>query len=271
MELLIHFCDENRPDRFAEYLFCLEQNIANCYISKIHCFRMVGVVLPDHVLNSHKMVFIDVDHRSTFKELLDYANNELLGRAVVIANLDIFLSHENNWVEVEKTLGGSNKLVLAQSRTEYENATNQFLDPGLDGLSYANAQDAWIFKTPVFLDDVDFEIGTIGADNALADRFKKAGYIPMNLASRYRIFHYDVCRGKTSANAVNVHYNESKDLGSVFTRKPEERGYYLVPDFDRMKNIDNVLNGIGMDDIAKYMIICDILTQFVKIDNSVDR
>jgi hypothetical protein len=37
-----------------------------------------------------------------------------------------------------------------------------------------------------------------------------------------------------------------------------------------MKNIDSVLNGLGMDDIAKYMIICDILSQFIKIDNSVD-
>ena len=127
-----------------------------------------------------------------------------------------------------------------------------------------------MFKTPIFLDDVDFEIGTIGADNALANRFKKAGFIPVNLASRYRVYHYDVCRGKTSTNAVNVHYNESKDLGSVFTRKPEERGYYLVPDFDRMKSIDSVLDGLGVDDITKYIIICDILSQFIKIDNSVD-
>ena len=48
--------------------------------------------------------------------------------------------------------------------------------------------------------DFDFELGFLGCDNAIADRFFKAGYKVINQPVTYKIFHYDIAKGKNSSN-----------------------------------------------------------------------
>jgi hypothetical protein len=52
--------------------------------------------------------------------------------------------------------------------------------PGFARIAFAVAQDAWIFRAPFEVADCDFEIGTLGCDNALAHRIKCAGRLPIN-------------------------------------------------------------------------------------------
>src|SRR5205085_12236877 len=127
------------------------------------------------------------------------------------------------------------------SRTEWDIDGKMFLDPGLAQMAFANSQDAWIFKAPMELPDCDFEIGSLGCDNAIAERIKRSGRVPINAASRFRIFHYDRWRGKNFANQAEVHKSESAWRPS---RHPERDGQYLVPDIDQLRSVDQILNAL---------------------------
>jgi len=230
---------------------------------------MKGAKIPASIKSDEKIKLVTVKSRPTFREMVDYANEHILRKTAVIANLDIFFSADSDWYEAEKLLVENERMVLALSRHEFESRSNIFLDPTLGKIFYANAQDAWLFKTPLKVDNVDFEVGTLGADNAFADRLVKGGYIPVNLASRYQIYHFDVCRGKNGANAVEVHYRDSVEQNSLYSRFPEKSGLYFVPDFDKCNSVDHFLNAIGVDSVSKYRIICDLLSSIMKVNNEV--
>lgn len=266
MELIVHFCDEKRQERLNEYLFCLEKNLDNSQISVVHCLCMDGVNLPERIMQRENIRISYVKNRPTFAELIEYANKNVIGIAA-ISNLDIFFDHGANWKEAEQYILNNSTVVMALSRIEYHSEQHKFLDPNLANIGHAIAQDAWVFKTPLNVQNAGFEIGTMGADNAIADRLKKAGYFPINYATRYKIYHYDVCRGKTAANANQVHLEDSVNQNTVYSRYPEEDGAYLVPDIDKITSVDGIIAALGVDENTRYFIICDLLSRYIKINN----
>lgn len=266
MELVIHFCNEKRVDRLNEFLFCLQKNLDNPIFDVIHCLCMDGVVLPDTMLAREHLKVVPVSSRPTFTELVEYANKNVSGVAA-IANLDIFFDINSKWSEAELYVSDNRNVVLALSRTEYVDEHTKFLDPNLSALGYATAQDAWVFMAPIKVSDCDFEIGTMGADNAFADRLKKSGYYPMNYGTRYKIFHFDVCRGKTAANANAIHFQDSVSQDSIYSRYPEEKGSYLVPDIEKITSVDGIIMALGVDPVTRYFLICDLMSRYIKISN----
>jgi hypothetical protein len=86
----------------------------------------------------------------------------------------------------------------------------------------------------------------------------------VNAASRYRIFHYDRCRGKSFANQAEVHRAERAGRPQ---KHPEEQGQYLLPDIDQIKSVDELLKSLGVSEMAKYVVICDTVSRFIKLNN----
>jgi len=207
-----------------------------------------------------------------------------------IMNLDIFLDSNSNWALTKGKLNEG--YIFAQSRHEFSlDELQQGKEPKMDinfaRMMHSHTQDAWLFKTPININinnniypdsDFDFELGFLGCDNAIADRFVKCGYKVINQPETYKIFHYDVSKGKTSTNYMEKHKNETKQL-EVQNMKPKNKypervGSYLVPNFDQMlgngQDIDfiSIINGLGgCSNLERYEFISKLFSSRIVISN----
>ena len=262
IHLIIQYCNDPRPARQAEYDECLRRNLANPHIAAVHDLLETQTNLPEEFRDHPKHRLTVIGRWMTYRDAFEYANTRLPGETVAIANADIFLDPNSPWDQASAALESG--IVLCQSRTEFAPGRPPFKDPEFDQMFYANSQDAWIFRAPLEVPECDFEIGELGCDNAIADRIRRTGKIPVNLADRFVIFHYDQARGKTFANQKQVHQGERADRPQ---RHPEQHGQYLVPNMDQAKSIDQMLTALGVSDLNRYQVYCDVLSHFLKIGN----
>jgi hypothetical protein len=262
IHLIIQYCNDRRPARQAEYDECVRRNLANPEIAAVHNLVEAATIVPAEFRSHEKYRERPLDHWMMYRDAFEYAAANLAGEIVCLANLDIFLDPTCGWDSVGPILDAN--IVLCQSRIEFAPDRQPYKDAGLNEAGFANSQDAWVFRPPLLPADCDFEIGELGCDNAIAHRIKQAGKLPVNLADRYRIFHYDQARGKTFANQHEIH---AADRPTRPRRHPERAGQYLVPNLDQVKSVDAILNALKVPELQRYMVICDVLSHFVKIDN----
>ena len=247
--------------------YCVRRNLANRHVDRIHSLAAHDTPIPDDIRSHRKFTPVCLDRRLTFRDAFDHANRNLAGRMVGICNLDVFLDEASDWASAEHLVRGR-AIVLCQSRTEFSITGDTHLDPTFASLAFANAQDAWFFVAPLELPAIEFELGTLGCDNALAERIKRAGAIPVNMASRYRILHYDVCRGKQGGNTNEIHRQEALSRGTTYSQYPERDGCYLTPDIDMIPSVDDLLRTLAVDEIRRYQIVSDIVSERIQIRNN---
>ncbi len=179
LDLLIQYVNAPQPARAAEYDYCVRRNLANPSIASVHSLNTPDTVAPEEFRNHPKYHESPIEKWMTYRDAFAYANRHLTGKTVCIANLDIFLDAEDSdWPRAAEMV--SQPLVLCLSRLEFNADGTTFEDPGFERVAFAVTQDAWIFRAPFEVPDCDFEIGTLGCDNALAHRIKRAGRLPVN-------------------------------------------------------------------------------------------
>lgn len=261
IHLIVQYCNDPRTGRQAEYDECLRRNLACPAITAVHNLVEPHTSVPEEFRTHAKMREQRLDRWLTYQDAFAYANERLQGEVVAITNLDIFLDPASSWNDLGFLTNG---VVLCLSRFEWDIDGRISRDPGFERLGFANTQDAWVFQAPFEVPDCDFEIGTLGCDNAIAERIKRAGRIPVNAASRFRVFHYDRFRGKTSANQQEIHRSDRADRPR---RRPEDEGQYLLPDMDQVRSVDQLLTALNATDLQRYMVVCDVMSRFVRIKN----
>jgi len=270
MILLQSYYNPKQEDRRAEIEYCLEQNLNNPNIQKVVLFLdNESVEYPENskieALLTKDVAFPEEKGTFTFSMAFGYAMQKYKDSICCLINNDIFLDHDvfSDMTEIKNLV--ENNIVLSLSRHEYDLKTKTgVLDENFRRMMFAHTQDAWIFKANFCPKDSEFAPGTLGSDNAINDRLKKHGKIPINLGTKYKIYHVDTARGKTSANFLN------KDFRSKEREKyPEESGQLLTPDY-------GMINGMSLDQFAKqlnfnhidtYEILCEMMTKKVKIKN----
>ncbi len=264
LSVLIQYCNDPRPERMAEYDECVRRNLANPYVKAVHNLVEPSVTVPDEFTRHRRYVERPIDSWLTYRAAFEYANAVLPDEIVALVNLDIFLDPDSDWPRAEAMLRGGHA-VFCLARTEFCADGSTYKDPGFADLAFATCQDAWVFKTPIAVANCDFEIGTLGCDNAIADRLVRSGYIPVNAPNHFKVFHYDRVRGKTAYTTISTHVAEGGT--ARHTRHPEREGQYLVPDYDAFQSVDKVLERLGVPELGRYAVICDVFTKFMKVHN----
>src|SRR5579862_5529441 len=247
IHLIVQYCNASTPSRQDEYDYCLRRNLNNPHIIKIHNLIEPQTKVPEEFRDHKKYFEHPLGRWMTYADALEYASTNLPGQIACLSNLDIFLDDEKtDWSQVALFVDQS--IVLCLSRIEFDGRGKTYKDPGFEKLAFANTQDVWIFRSPFQTPESDFEIGTLGCDNAFADRIRRAGRMPLNAATRFPIFHFDQCRGKSFANQAEVH---AADRAHRPRRRPEDAGQYLVPDFDQVQSVDVVLKSLNVPDLQR--------------------
>ena len=260
INIIIQSYNEQNIERRNELDLCLLENLDNPYIKFIYDLTDK----PKLNINSLKYKIIEHSKWITFQDAFIFANT-IPNEYFAIINTDIILDKNSRWDIAIKTFL-DNMYVLALSRHEYDiNTKNSKLDPIFSQLFHAHTQDAWLFKTPINIQNCDFEIGLLGCDNAIADRINKSGYNIINKPIQFKIYHVDNVRGKTSFNFISKHTENTK----ILNKHPEELGCYLLPNYDIIStiSIDDIIKMLNLNSTEKYNLICYIMSQKIKIKN----
>jgi hypothetical protein len=176
-ELITTYYKAADPEREAENLQCLVNNLNHPLIERVHLF-LQSSNRPN--LSRHdKLNFVFHDKRPTFSELFAYGNSLNVDIIKVVANSDIFFDDS-----IKLAVQALQKWdVLALTRWDYsENGSHDF---------YNNfkSQDVWIFKN--FIDESigNYHIGRHGCDIRLAYEFKNRKYKIINPSLSIKTIH----------------------------------------------------------------------------------
>jgi hypothetical protein len=264
IHVVIQYCNDARPARAAEYNECVRRNLANPYVKAVHNLVEPHTLVPEGFKSHQKYVESPLPHWLKYSDVFAYANQQLAGEVVCLCNLDIALdAAETNWDDAAAAVRGN--IVLCLGRMELADDGSVFQDPGLALFGSANAQDAWVFAAPFDVPGSDFEIGTMGCDNAIAHRIKQAGRMPVNAGSRFRILHYDRTRGR------GIGQRSAEESARTFAGRPaphaEREGKFLLPDINRVPSVDAILETLKLDELQRYAVICEVLNRLVGVRN----
>lgn len=265
LNIIIQSYEENNNERLEELKYCILGNLNNNYVKKIYDLTSKNN-LSELITSNPKYKKINYSKWLTFKDAFEFSNlykNEYF----VIINTDIMLDSNSPWESIKVFL--DNHFFLAISRHEYDKEKKTFmLDPSFSNILHCHTQDGWFFKTPVNINQCDFEIGLLGCDNAIAHRIINSGYLILNKPLQFKLFHVDSVRGKNSKNFLEHHHENDKN--KIANKHPENEGYYLLPNCDYISDysIDSLITQFNFSPVEKYKLICDIFTSKIKINNN---
>jgi|GEM_PF-996127 len=185
--LLISMYPEADAQHREELFFCLEKNLRLSWIRKIYNFDQGRPDLRQPLLRHEKIEHRPIRQWPTFKMFFDFANAELPGQKVIIANADIFfdcsLSRLKNF-----DLAGK---VLALTRHDLAPSPNRWGDVWRRS---PKSQDAWIFRAPLNPTFADIKMGWLGCDNWLAYELDRAGLVVLNPSLTIMAWHVHTSR-----------------------------------------------------------------------------
>ena len=172
MILLVGLYLDSDADRQHEFLTCIERNTNNPAIAEVHVFVEQDIDRAQLVtdwpqLASPKVRVNITGRRLTYRYLFAYANREVPGRRVVIANADIFFDHTLSRLNDYDLTG----CLICLSRCDVRP------DGSWQLFEFESSQDAWIFDSPIPEFECDFPLGVLGCDNRLAWEAAAAGLI----------------------------------------------------------------------------------------------
>lgn len=240
MELVLTISGDVNEQRYKALVAGITYNLLNQSIYKIHCLKPSAVDVPCDVVNGSKLKLVDIDHSLSYRELFEYANDNIKYTTAGIIDYDVMLDYSTNWFELQKVLIDNPKIVVALGK--HSNDGNSSFTAIR---SAADDHRGLFFRTPVKLSDINFDIDTASA--VVFDSLARAGYFPLNLSSRYRLFAAD--------------YRKR-------TRVSEGNTMRLLPDFDLVKSVDSLIQSAGVDESVRYSIICEVLTSLAKFKDA---
>ena len=269
LNIIIQTYHEKNTDRLNELVLCIVSNLQNINVNKvINLYEGPDdIYLPDIIRNHPKYICKNGFERLTYKNAFDYSNEHLNGEIVGLMNTDIMLADDFRIDDLHKIL--KDKVVIANARHEIElNGGKTFLDENFKRMFHAHTQDAWFYKTPIQVENADFELGLVGCDNAIAHRFQVSGYIIYNMPERFKIIHVDSLRGKNSQNFSEFH-KENEAKKQIKNKHPENEGQLLVPNYDAVKQMsfDKFLQMLGFTEEEKVWLMTRAISEKIKIKN----
>ena len=202
--IYINYFRDSNPERQKEYLHCINHNLGLDFVDAMIVFLEKEEHKSD-LPESSKIQYVYHPQRMEFKDVFDHANKNIEPDSViVILNLDIFLENSEEWKSIDHNFfeaGYADKALVLTRHNIVEYGSN-FVDIESDYWLHGNFCDAWVLKTPLkedFLEeDFEFCVGNAPqCDNLMMGLMSKY-YHTFSWGSKYRIYHYDVCRGAKS-------------------------------------------------------------------------
>ena len=170
-----HYTDGNET-RNKELNRCLDANINNHLIDNIFC--ICNNEGESKLLDNEKVSILLIKSRPTYNVFFQIiAKYTGVSDWNIIANTDIYFDNTLNFIN---RYSKPNTLI-ALTRWEVVGKEIKFLNR-------SDSQDSWIFKGHPKV-NCDFQMGTPGCDNVLAERFSRNGWLVINPSRTIKTYH----------------------------------------------------------------------------------
>lgn len=171
--LLINLYNEKKLERICEYIICLEENLKNKCIKKIHVIydtsKDDGNCLLLNYLKRKEVLIKFINKRPTYEDFFNLSNSIYSNSKIIISNADIFF---------DETL---DLLLNYDLNNKFIGLTRWNINKGGRSTLYLpRSQDSWIFQTPIKKFKSDFELGVLGCEHALMYNAIKNKFITLN-------------------------------------------------------------------------------------------
>lgn len=228
--IFINYYSDPDPARKHEYLYCVYNNASCEFIDKVFIFVENESHISD-IVPSEKMVFVKIPSRMEFSHVINFANTRLEPDSVIIIlNLDIFIENSEHWARIDEDFfqpGYPHKGLVCKRHN-----LNSDHSVWIEDYSWWKGEfcDAWVFKTPLnpnfVKEDFNFCVGNAPqCDNVMMYLMSKYMHV-FSWGSKYRVYHYDVCR-KGTRDSGNMIYT-----GKTDTRPSQRRNEHIdIPAF----------------------------------------
>ncbi|MDX2000939.1 MAG: hypothetical protein SFW35_00775 [Chitinophagales bacterium] len=161
--------------RQKEYLYCLQKNLDNPLIDKVHLLMETALTVPKHP----KLNAINWTKRPTYNDFFLVANDSD-ATICLIGNTDIYFDETLTLATCIKE-----NECFALTRWDVYHEGEIHLYSGA-----ACSQDTWIFRRPIRNIAGDFYLGKPGCDNRIAYEIASAGYHVTNPSKSIRSIHW---------------------------------------------------------------------------------
>jgi hypothetical protein len=245
--LLAGFYQDADPDRRAELLECVRRNVANDLIEAIHLFveepiaaEALLAAYPE--LATARIRLIEHGRRLTYRDLFGYANRQLPGQRVIVANADIYFDH--TLARLDGYDLSDRLLCLSRWDVQADGSTRLF--------DHAGSQDAWVFRAPLPDLRSDFHLGVLGCDNRLAWEADHAGLTLSNPARSVRAHHLHLSQVRR--------YNAGQWLPGPTRSVPAELLgtpwlWFVVPCMGRLDDLRRTVGSLLAQPRSSYVLV----------------
>ena len=193
--------------------------------------------------------------------MIDYANSKLHGKIIFIARCDIILPNQNDLCDLKFDLTNNND-IYALSRIDRLINGNLVRSDKLNKILYCNQQDAWIFKSPLNIEDKPHnDMSHI----LLYDKYSELYFNKILINNNYNVINdtnkLKIIRLLHENNLDNRELIDEKEID-----EEHEENIYILPDNSSLSkiNIDKLINFIGIDDKELYNLKCYIFNKYFK-------
>lgn len=204
--IYINYFRDSNPERKAEYLTCINNNLSLDFIDGLVVFLEKpehGQDLPQH----QKIITVDLPRRMEFRDCLEHAEKTLDKESLVIMlNLDIYLEDSSAWRNIGPEffdVGYPMKTLVCQRHNIREDGSLWIEERNWRKGDFC---DAWIIKTPVdprlLQEDIGFCVGGAPQCDNLMMYLMSKYYHVFYWGEKYRIFHLDNCRKNDSTSQM---------------------------------------------------------------------
>ena len=232
IEIITQFFKSNDNKRQKELDKCFTENIKNKYVNKIHFLYETDKDLEySKKFKSDKIIYFPLKKRVNYKDVIEYANNNLENKICVYLHSDMHVTDDFSKL---KKFNKNDMYPLTSHHPSKCNkqlhckCTRQFnTSKGLYGVTF----DGFIFMPKIdkiIYEKLDYEVNHMGAENKFIYEFKRNGYNVVCPNKDIRALHYH-----------DVIFHNRKDWISIDnTFKPME--YYSNIHKKQKKNLMNI-------------------------------
>ena len=205
INLFLQFFINSNFERQHEIEYVLKQNVNNQYIDAIYLLNEKFYTDDELGVKSHKIIQINIGSRLKFSDVFLFINSHNIKGYNILLNSDIFFDdsiYNLLYSDLHYT-----KTICALLRYEFD--TDNINKSKLYNDYPSRSQDTWIIHsnntlTNDQINKLDFPLGRLGCDNALAYLFHSFNYELINDPLSIKTFHYHSSNHRTYTEGERI-------------------------------------------------------------------
>jgi hypothetical protein len=246
-------------------LKCIIENLNNTNVSKILIIgNNLNELIRENLNNfTDKIIIYNKEDNITYKDILEIIHSKIENNNIIFLLMnDIIIPNQESLNNLNLEMGLLDmKKVYAISRLDRIFNGTVIKSSKLNKLFFSTEQDAWIFETPLILNETSMEkLSKIYFYDYLSNLYfnneiNNNNYVLINNSKKYKIYRFMLDNQINNRPLIN-YPNNSRDNNDI----------YILPSNDTVDDIsvEQLIKIINLDENDIYSIKCYLFNKYLK-------